>query len=146
MSLRRAISFGLTFIALTICVLPQDEPRPVSIVQLVANPEKYDGKVVFGIGFLNVTREGSLLYLGKEDYDHVILENAIWVNRTENLWRDREKLDLKYVKFVGTFKAGHKGHAYYQSGGIADLTSCVFWSDPEHPVRQNMALPTFSPR
>lgn len=115
-----------------------EQPIPVSLIQLIANPEKYDGKLVFGIGFLNLSREGDILYVSREDFDNVILENGIWIDRTEEIGRNREKLNLKYVKFVGTFHAGHRGHAYYHSGGMSDIKSCIAWSDPGHPLRQKM--------
>lgn len=109
-------------------------PPVVSIVQLIATPEKFDGKLVSVIGFLRLEHEGYLLYLGKEDYDNVVLANALWVDATEEMGKNREKLELKYVKIVGTFRAGHEKRNLFSPGGITDIKNCQFWSDPAHPL------------
>jgi hypothetical protein len=41
----------------------QTEPLHVSLIQLIANPEKYDGKQVAVVGFLRLEFEGNALYL-----------------------------------------------------------------------------------
>jgi|SRR5215471_516397 len=113
--------------------------QPVSLIQLISTPERYNNRLVFGVAFLELSTEGALLYIRREDSKHVILTNAIWVEPSKEMIRDREKLDLKYVKFVGTFHAGHgKEHSYYQAGGITGITSCTVWSDPANPLRQSL--------
>ncbi len=109
-------------------------PPVVSIVQLIATPEKFDGKLISVIGFLRLEHEGYLLYLGKEYYDNVVLANALWVDATEDMGKNREKLELKYVKIVGTFRAGHEKRNLFSPGGITDIKNCQFWSDPAHPL------------
>jgi hypothetical protein len=52
----------------------------VSIVQLIANPERYDGKRVQFIGFLRIEFEGTAVYLHREDYEWGIGKNALWIN------------------------------------------------------------------
>jgi len=49
------------------------EPTDVSVVQLIANPQQYDGKQVRLIAFLNLEFEGNALYLHREDFDKSIL-------------------------------------------------------------------------
>lgn len=114
-------------------------PSVVSVIQLIATPEKFDGKVVSLIGFLRLQYpEGYLLYLHKEDYDHALLENALWVDATEEMSKSREKLELKYVKIVGTFRSGHEKRNLYSPGGITEIKSCQFWSDPAHPLEERI--------
>jgi hypothetical protein len=96
---------------LALSAFAQESPQQaakVSLVQLIATPEKFDGKVVAVQGFLDMDREGDLLYLHQADSENVILSNAIWIRRTEQMGRDRAKLNMKYVKVVGTFRLGFK--------------------------------------
>jgi hypothetical protein len=51
----------------------------VSLIQLIANPERYNGKPVRLIGFLRLEFEGDALYLHREDYERG-LPNGIWVD------------------------------------------------------------------
>ena len=68
----------------------------VSIVHLVANPEKYDGKRVQVFGYLHVRFEDSALYLSKDDADHLIGVNAVWVKYDPAAKLDR--LDGKEIE------------------------------------------------
>lgn len=52
----------------------------VSVVQLIANPERYDGKHIQLIGFLRIEFEGTAIYLHREDYEQGIARNALWIN------------------------------------------------------------------
>ncbi len=53
------------------------EPVDVTLVQLIANPEKFDGKSIRVIGFLRLEFEGNVLYLHREDYEHAILGDGM---------------------------------------------------------------------
>lgn len=112
----------------------------MNVVQLIATPEKFDGKLISVIGFLRLDHEGYLLYLGKEDYDNAVLANALWVDATEKMGKNREKLELKYVKIVGTFRAGHEKRNLFSPGGITDIRNCQFWSDPAHPLEGQIKI------
>ncbi len=116
----------------------QTAPLPVSIIQLIATPEKFDGKQVSVIGFLRLEHEAYLIYLSKQDYDNVVLTNALWVDANEDMGRNREKLELKYVRMVGTFRAGHEKRNLFSPGGISDIKSCTFWSDPAQPLENRI--------
>ena len=58
-------------------------PQDVSILQLLATPEKFDGKLVRVIGFLCLAFEGDAVYLHREDFDHGLTQNALWVDVPE---------------------------------------------------------------
>jgi hypothetical protein len=73
------------------------EPADVSLIQLIGNPDKYDGKSVRVIGFLRLEFEGDALYLHQEDFEHALTKNAIWVNAGPGMTKNRERLDKKYV-------------------------------------------------
>lgn len=63
------------------------EPTNVSMVQLIANPEKFDGKLIRIIGFLRLEFEGDALYLHREDYENGIMGDAIWVDVNSEITR-----------------------------------------------------------
>jgi hypothetical protein len=106
----------------------------VSILQLIATPEKFDGKPVAVIGFLGLDNEADLIYLSKEDYENVVLMNAIWVDKTEDMRKNSEHLNLKYVRIEGTFQSDHEKRDGLSIGGIKDIKTCTFHSDPAHPL------------
>ena len=58
------------------------EPTDVTLVQLIANPDRVDGKLVRVIGFLRLEFEGDVLDLHREDYENEILGHGIWVSVT----------------------------------------------------------------
>jgi hypothetical protein len=138
----------LTPCLLAAAVLAQESSQPVkvSLVQLIATPEKFDGKLVSVQGFLDMDREGDLLYLHQSDSENVILSNAIWVRRTEQMGKDKAKLNMKYVKVTGAFRLGFKEQLGNPSNGIPEVQSVELWSDPAHPVSQRIRqIPGVSP-
>lgn len=114
-----------------------DKPQAVSLVQLLASPEKYDGKRVTVIAFLRLTLEGNVLFAHKDDYDNFISSDAIWVDPSPEMITDKDELNLKYVRIEGTFRSGQRGRST-GVGGIGDITRYSMWSDPAHPIRENM--------
>jgi hypothetical protein len=119
----------------------QESSRPptrVSLLQLIATPERFNGQLVSVMGFLDMSREGDLLYVHQADSENVISANAIWVRRTEQVGRDREQLNMKYVKVVGTFRIGFKEQMGDPSNGIPDVQSVKVWSDPIYPLKRKI--------
>ena len=110
------------------------QPINVSLVQLIATPEKYDGKLVLVSGFLDMGREGDLLFLHEEDDDNVILQNAIWVRRSEQMTKDKLTLNRKYVQVTGVFKVGYTEQLGVPPNGISDVRDVRFLSDPANPT------------
>ena len=49
------------------------------MVQLLATPEKFDGKLVRVFGFLRLEFEGDALYFHREDDVQGLTRNGIWV-------------------------------------------------------------------
>lgn len=78
----------------------------VSLIQLIANPERYNGKPVRLIGFLRLEFEGNALYLHREDYERG-LPNGIWVDVPRDLSKNENQiLNNQYVICEGIFRAG----------------------------------------
>ncbi len=111
-----------------------ESPQPVSFLELIANPNKFDGKLILVTAFLGLDPpDGNMLYLHKEDYDNGILPNAVDIEVTKQMWIDREKLDGSYVTVVGVFQSAEK--ALSRFSGITDVRSCAFRSQPGNPIR-----------
>ncbi len=110
---------------------------PVTMVQLIATPEKYEGRHVRVIGFLHLEFEGNVLYLHREDYDHAIVGNGIWVE----LGRDNQKLSDKYVLLEGVFTAKEHGHMGMWSGALKDINRSMIWSSTEELRSQQNSVP-----
>jgi hypothetical protein len=95
----------------------------VSLVTLIASPEKYHDKGVVVIGYLNLEFEGTAVYLHEQDFENGILKNAIWVsfsNRAD--MREIQKLNHSYVRIQGIFDKNQKGHMSLFGGSINEIT------------------------
>jgi hypothetical protein len=118
---------------------PLDGPKApfaenVSMIQLIANPDKYDGKLISVIGYLRLEFEGNVLYLHEEDYEHSITKNAIWVSVGPKMKPYADQLNMHYVLLVGTFNAANKGHMGLNSGSILADVGKV-WGSQNTPPR-----------
>src|SRR6478736_10552881 len=94
------------------------EPTDVTLVQLIANPEKFDERLIRVIGFLRLAFEGDVLYLHREDYENAILGNGIWVSVTPDIRKQQAALNMNYVLLEGTFSSRDRGHMGMWSGTI----------------------------
>jgi hypothetical protein len=101
----------------------------ISLIQLMANPEKYHGKVIQVVGYLNIEFESSALFLHKEDFDNSILKNGFWVRISNDFLQGKELAgyNKNYVILMGTFNMQSKGHMSLFSGEIKDITRLDFW-------------------
>jgi len=104
-----------------------DEFLDVSLIQLIANPNRWDGKLVQVIGFINIEFEGNALYLHKEDWRRGLEKNALWLDLT--LARMGELLPLRrhYVIIRGRFDGKRYGHMSLFSGEITQIDRCDPW-------------------
>ncbi|MCX6992652.1 MAG: hypothetical protein NT011_05835 [Kiritimatiellaeota bacterium] len=103
----------------------QSQIHDVSMIQLVASPEKYEGKYVRVMGFLRLKFEGNGLYLHREDYEKSLYKNGVWVHVAET--EANRKFNMKYVLIEGTFDSKDKGHMGLWSGAIKDIKRIDFW-------------------
>jgi hypothetical protein len=130
------ILLSLRMSAPTCWAQPAQQAISVSMLQLIATPEQFNGKLISVIGFVTLDKEGDLLFAHQEDAVHWILGNAIQVAETKQMFADREKLDQKYVKIIGIFRASDRHRIPFYSGTIEEIGSCDLWSDPAHPISQ----------
>ncbi len=93
----------------------------VSLIQLIASPERYDGKRVRVEGFALIEFEGNALYFHKEDKDVGLSKNAIWLEVPEEKETKWKLHSGSYVLVVGTFRAANRGHWDMFSGALEGI-------------------------
>ena len=108
------------------------EPTNVTLVQLIGNPQKFDGKLIRVIGFLRLEFEGNVLYLHREDYENAILGDGIWVDVTPTMQKQSGTLNMSYVLLEGTFDSKDKGHLGMWSGAITSIRRAQVWVSHNH--------------
>lgn len=97
------------------------------MIQLIANPEQYDGSPIRVIAFLNLEFEGTALYLHREDYEKSLASNAIWISLTDQQVNSSKKLSRGYVLVEGVFRAKDRGHLGMFSGSVERVTRIQSW-------------------
>jgi len=116
--------FMLFFAALPTAMAAQ--PSNVSMIQLIAAPEKYQGKRVRLLAFLRIEFEGNAVYLHKEDYEQAIYSNGLWIDLPKGTSSGRG-LTNQYVLVEGVFDGTRHGHLGLWSGTITDVTTLEPW-------------------
>ena len=147
---------------LVLCVVPigscgekTDEPIKVSIIQLIADPEKYQGKVVEVSGVVEIIFEGSSVYLNREGWYNTAEEKiGLSINdRIENneLWWQindewyshidaAKTYNGRYVTVIGRFE--QTGELSYYRFGIISVSELYlnpsyqkkdYYFDPDSP-------------
>jgi hypothetical protein len=102
----------------------------VSIVRLIATPERYHGRKVQVEGFMNLEFEGDAIYLHKEDYERGLNKNGFWVKFSDKLDRKEiNKLNKGYVLIEGTFNKDRHGHLGLFGGEIYEITRIIKWGN-----------------
>jgi hypothetical protein len=121
---------ALVCIIATLVVPPlkAQQPSDVTLVRLIANPDKFDGKLIRVIGFLRIEFEGNVLYLHREDYENAILGNGIWVDVTPAIMKKKANLNMNYVLLEGVFSSSERGHMDMWSGTIKQIRRSQLWA------------------
>ena len=103
----------------------------VSIIQLISNPEKYDGKVVRVIGVGNLEFEGDAVYLSRDDWKNWVCKNGLWIELGDDAtsYNVAKCWNGKYVIIEGTFEQESTGHFGMWSGAITDITRYELWEE-----------------
>jgi hypothetical protein len=117
-------------VAVTTGAAAEPEIERATLLQVLAHPEKYDGKRLQLIGYLHLQFEGNALWLHKEDYDHAIIGNMVSIEVQGEIRKREKELNDEYVMVIGTFDAKDLGHMGLCSGTLKNITSCGFWPGP----------------
>jgi hypothetical protein len=108
------------------------DPVSVSMIQLISTPGDFDGKRIIVMGVPRIEFEGNALYLHREDYEHALTKNALWLTATGDQEAAWKLLEGQYVLVEGTFSAKNTGHFGLFSGAIHNITRFHAW--PRHPM------------
>jgi hypothetical protein len=117
----------LTLLATACPVAMAEEPVDVSMIQLIANPRDYQDKLVRIIGFVRLEFEGDAIYLHKEDYQHSVHKNGLWLDVNDVVTKRRGVLNSKYALVEGMFDAKDTGHMGLFSGKILKVRRFQWW-------------------
>ena len=96
----------------------------VTMIQLIATPERYHGKLVRVVGVGNLEFEGNAIYLSKDDISYQVY-NAVWLdfdNNTTLSYAEAKKHNGKYVIVEGIFDKDHSGHMGLFHGAITNIS------------------------
>ena len=98
----------------------------VSIVQLIATPERFEGKVIRVLGYVHLEFEGNSIYLHQEDYVHLITTNALWLDEPQCFVgiKHEKRFTSGYALVMGTFTSKQRGHNSLFSGKISNIVEC----------------------
>lgn len=101
----------------------KNEIRCVSLVQLLANPQKYHGHRILVDGIGEIAFESNSLYLAKEYYDYRVSQYALWLDLSEKLTGEinTEELNGKMVRVIGRFDCRGHGHLASYPGTITEI-------------------------
>jgi len=99
---------------------PDEKIQNISIIQLISNPEKYDGKIISVAGFLNLEFEETALYLSQNDEEHKLRKNSIWIEKASDRCSIYHK---EYVIITGTFDMKNNGHFGSFSGTLKKIVN-----------------------
>lgn len=128
--MKRSIYFILLILSIVLLIRTYGKDRPdyVSIIELVVNGAKYDGKEVFVRGFLTVKFESTGLYLTRECAENGLTKNGLWVRFSSTLENQTNilKFNKKYVSLKGTFNAKNRGHMELWSGTIDEISKIFY--------------------
>ena len=100
----------------------------VSIINLIATPEKYHHKKVRFEGVASIDPEHQAIYLSKNDADRFITKNSVRLLLNENDLIQYVNLNLNYVIIEGVFNAEFRGFADSYSGAIKKITRLELWT------------------
>src|SRR5262249_26168225 len=116
------------------------DPEDVSLVRLLATPTTYHGRPVSVVGYCRLEFEGNALYLHKEDFDHNLRKNAIWLKIGWPVPKPYEALNDEYVRVEAVFDADGRGHEGQYSGELRAIRKMQRW-----PARAEVERELFEP-
>src|SRR5437588_10831976 len=97
---------------------PGQRPPLVSMIELLANKEEFNGKPVQVSGYLSIRFEDAL-YFDESAYVHMFTENALWIDFDETDRASFEKYDRHPGYVIGIFRADDcNGHLCLYGGRL----------------------------
>ena len=104
-----------------------EQPSYISLVELLANPDKFNNKKVSLVGVFAYNENESVIYLSKDDKFYENTKNGFILKFSSENFRDLSKLSIydgDYVTIIGCFNKNNKGSLqYFFSGAIEQITA-----------------------
>ena len=101
------------------------DPMDVSMIELIAAPERFRHRWVRLMGFAALEFEGNAVYLHQEDYDHSMTRNALWLD-TRGAKRTQAG-GPGYSIVEGQFEPDLHGHMDLFAGGLSPVQRLTAW-------------------
>jgi hypothetical protein len=96
----------------------------VSLVELIANPDRFHGRRVSVQGYVRLEFEGNAIYLSKDAYEARSMRDALWITPApaSPYAKPGATFGPRYTSVVGRFDAFDRGHFGMYSGAITEAT------------------------
>jgi len=96
----------------------------VSLIQLIASANAFDGQRVIVYGYATLEFEHNAIYLSEADARHATTPNGLWLDLPINgvIYENRKTVNGRYVLIEGIFNARRRGHGSLFSGTIENIT------------------------
>ncbi len=104
-----------------------------TMVELIATPERYHGKLVRVIGVGNLEFEGDCILLSKDEQKYRG-DHRIWISFCDRAitYEEAQALNGKYVIVEGIFNMYDTGHMGMFQGAIEDVSRYELWWGEDH--------------
>jgi hypothetical protein len=123
--MKKSIILIVAFLALSFKTTERkQEAENISIITVIANPEKYHKKTIQIQGYFTNEKEGTAIYLAKNDFQNLIYKNGIYLYIPDNAM-EKFKIELPhqgYVTITGVYNKDKKGSYNFYSGGLENIT------------------------
>jgi hypothetical protein len=142
MIIRKIIALTLLILIaqINICLGASGEPIHVSLINIIASPDDFHGKIVRVTGVSVIEFEGNSLYLSREDVLNGVTKNAVWLAPNYNALKITEENlaenNGQYALIEGTFNKNNHGHMSLCSGAIENITRFQPW--PPKDIKEKL--------
>lgn len=123
MSTKIIIKFiAIMFISAMTCPPARGQVPTHSLVQLIADPDKFHGLIVRFHGVVSL-RDGNVgVYLTKEHHAHHVTTMGVWLEIAEEKREGLKLIEGRYCIIEGEFNAKDKGNYGAWPGTISKIT------------------------
>jgi hypothetical protein len=90
-----------------------EQPAPISLVALLANPESHDGQLVSITAWAAVEYELAALFLNRDDKAHLAFESAVRLDGPESLFTELPFPYCGYLEVEGRFSTTSYSPVHY---------------------------------
>ena len=136
-----ALLFGIAIVATNRWASPDpdapgsspSQPLDVSLIRLIAAPEEFDGQFVRVQGFARIEHEGTALYLHREDAEHMLARNGLWLSANDGVGpgSDESRIKDRHALIEARFVASRHGHRGLWSGSLEEISRMGPWETDE---------------